>query len=329
MENKQYYADTATTAFEMLEPLPERIEYLRPWLWQGAVEGWKILHASQPRLPVDGMTLTQGQVYEDGKDVLVTYQYYPNGGNEWVDIDFIEYVITDEHRRRIVLVPAVQRDLDTSDNKTEGSSLATLSSSSGNSIEQKNLEDELLIYLTVANKSDNLRLSFIRSAKEKRFVMPALERVEFGDSKIIADNENWMKDTLYPALQRFQRREMQPGDREIINEILSDRSTVYDQLETVSEVEMILRYAIQNDMLNSEQGVQECDATKADSSNVADQQNLPTREEIEREAEGIYETTGFRGPMSKSHYEHEKKHWIAGANYVLSRIQSNQSKKEL
>ena len=125
MEKKTYYADTATTAFEMLEPLPKHS-------WHG--DSWFERHASQHRLPVIGMTLKQGQVYEEGKDVVVRYQVYRWDG--WTDCNKEEYKAKHPTRRRIVLVPAVQRDLDTSDNKTEGSSLASRSCTEGNSVEQ-------------------------------------------------------------------------------------------------------------------------------------------------------------------------------------------------
>ncbi|HYE68381.1 MAG TPA: hypothetical protein VEA58_07195 [Anaerovoracaceae bacterium] len=74
------------------------------------------------------------------------------------------------------------------------------------------------------------------------------------------------------------------------------------------------------ELLNNGQNDKPSVATKADSSNVVDQQNLPTREEIEREAE----KHGSKGVWAHDHHPHPNvdnalySSFIRGANYVLS-----------
>jgi hypothetical protein len=184
-----------------------------------------------------------------------------------------------------------------------------------NSIEQ--LGKDLLVYTVVADAEDYIRLSAL-FYQNKGYQMPTLEVFKNGESTIIADNEDWISDTFYNAVKRFNRRELKDGDREILNEFTKHINIVYDQIETLKNVEKVIEYSMATKVLNIEQTPERSVATKLNSSSDADNHNsqpTPKEEDVEKMAEEQTEILKW-GKFEGGIAEHTaiKKAFIAGYN---------------
>lgn len=147
-------------------------------------------------------------------------------------------------------------------------SVVSLSCTDGNSIEQ--LEKDLLVYTVIADKEDWIRLSALYYSK-KGYQYPSLEIFQDNKSDTVADNEDWISETFYNAVKRFNRREMKTGDKEILDEFVSKLpNSVYDHIEALEDVEKIIEYAKRANMLNNVLNGAVSDTTGSDSSNEAD-----------------------------------------------------------
>lgn len=107
--------------------------------------------------------------------------------------------------------------------------------------------EDLLIYTTVAGAQDEIKVSAIYNSKGQH-VMGSLE-IKTDNIIFYADNELWITQSLYPALQRFLNREMQSGDKDIINEIIKG-GAIYDQLDIVTETKKVIQQAISMKLLS-------------------------------------------------------------------------------
>lgn len=109
---------------------------------------------------------------------------------------------------------------------------------------------ELLIYHTVANSNDEIKLSCLFDSKKQKYVMPSLIVIKDKEEWFYADNETYLIELL-PVLERFIGREMQSGDREFMTEFADSLGNVYDQLQGIEETISILKYGIETKMLTA------------------------------------------------------------------------------
>lgn len=108
---------------------------------------------------------------------------------------------------------------------------------------------DLLIYTTVANNNDNIRLESLFNPNRKKHFLPSLSVMENNHEVFIADNEAWLIDILLPALQRFISRTMLPSDQKEIEDFINSLGNIYEQIEGIEETVAILEYAIKNEIL--------------------------------------------------------------------------------
>jgi hypothetical protein len=109
---------------------------------------------------------------------------------------------------------------------------------------------DLLIYTVVADTCERCSFSALWDEDEKRYTMPHLS-IKIEEKEIFyCDNDEWITDSLLPALQAFKDREMTIEHKDVLKEITDlFPGKVPEQLEVVSDLLQILNYAIKHKML--------------------------------------------------------------------------------
>jgi hypothetical protein len=103
--------------------------------------------------------------------------------------------------------------------------------------------EDLLIYTVIADRNDEIKLSFLYNPKKDIYTMPSLTIERYGKQMFYADNDIWLTQNLFWAIEGFLEKRMGLCDKEAIGDML-----LYMTEQNMKDLHDILKYAIDKGM---------------------------------------------------------------------------------